>query len=268
MGLNILREAPARPRQAVLLRGPHDDQLLAAPKQGAQLLRLGVGQRAGRRADHVGTVRQGAGIQRIRFGQLARGAGKIAGLPRVHDDHGQARRGQGARHRALQAARGFQHNQGGVEGLHPVHERRHPAGIVGDGPPLSRGAQGNVQLGFGHIKTDKTWHVTPTNSCLPDLAHTGSMAPDNCTGSGSPGRDDPRYAPVSVDQGSIGLSRPGTWVTGDVPTSPIKIQGYWRSPAGRGSVAVMGSPHAVRPGSLLAGNARLSSGRRSDHGPA
>src|SRR5438445_11956313 len=32
MGRNILREALARPREAVLLRGPHDNQLLAAPK--------------------------------------------------------------------------------------------------------------------------------------------------------------------------------------------------------------------------------------------
>ena len=43
MGRNVLREARARPRQAVLLRGPHDNQLLAAPQEGAQLLRLGVG---------------------------------------------------------------------------------------------------------------------------------------------------------------------------------------------------------------------------------
>ena len=133
--------------------------------------------------------------------QLARGPGKIAGLPRVHDDHGKACRGQGARHRALQATGGFEYNQGGVEGLQPVHERRHLAGIVGDGPAFPRGAQGNVQLGFGHINPYKTWHVTHTNSCPPDLADTGSMAPDNCTGSGSPGRDDPRYAPVSADQG-------------------------------------------------------------------
>ena len=74
MGLDGLREARARPRQAVLLRGPHDDQLLAAPQEGAQLLRLGVRQWARRRTDHVGTMRQDAGIQRRRLGQLARGS--------------------------------------------------------------------------------------------------------------------------------------------------------------------------------------------------
>ena len=64
MGNNILRQALARPRQAVLLRGPHDDQLLAAPKQGTQLLRLGVRQRARRWANHVSKMRQRTGIQR------------------------------------------------------------------------------------------------------------------------------------------------------------------------------------------------------------
>jgi hypothetical protein len=107
--------------------------------------------------------------------------------------------------------------------------RRRPAGIVGDGPPLPRGAQRHGQPGFGHLNPDTTWHVTPTHSCLPDLAHTGSMAPDNCTGSGSPGRDDPRDAPVSLDQGSIGLSRPGHCVMGILTHHPLKIQGYWAS---------------------------------------
>jgi hypothetical protein len=201
MGLDVLCQAPARPREAVLFRGPHTDQLLAAAQKGAELLRLGVGQWPGRRADHVSTVGQGAGIQRIRCGQLACRAGKITDLPRVHDDHGEARCGQGARHGALQTARSFQDNQGGMESLELVHEPRHPTGIVGNGPPRSRGAHGNVQLGFGHIKTDKAGHVNQRNSCRPDLAATGSLAPNNWTGSGSPGRDDPCYAPTSVDQG-------------------------------------------------------------------
>ena len=146
-------------------------------------------------------MREDTGIQRIGLGQLPGGAREIPGLPRVDDHDGQARRRQRGRGGTLQATSGFQHNQGGVEGLQPVHERRDSTGIVGDGPPLPGGAQGNVQLGFGNINTDKAWHVTHTNSCLPNLANTGSMAPNNCTGLRSPGRDDPRYAPVSVDQG-------------------------------------------------------------------
>ena len=49
-----------------------------------------------------------------------------------------------------------------------------------------------------------------TNACLPDLAETGSLAPNNCAGLGRPGRDDPRAAPVAAHHGSSGLSRPGT----------------------------------------------------------
>ena len=46
----------ARPRQAVRSRGAPDEQRLAAPQKGTQCLRLGVGQRPERRADHVGKV--------------------------------------------------------------------------------------------------------------------------------------------------------------------------------------------------------------------
>src|ERR1044071_5127014 len=48
MGDNILGEALTRPREAVLFRGPHADQLLAASQEGAQPVRLGVGQWARR----------------------------------------------------------------------------------------------------------------------------------------------------------------------------------------------------------------------------
>ena len=140
MGRNVLREAPARPREAVLFRGPHDNQLLAAPKKGTQLLRLGVGQRSRRRADHVGKMRQRACIQRIGLGQLPGGAREIPGLPRVDDHDRQARRRQRGRGGPLQAPGGFQHDQGGVEGLQPVHERRDSTGIVGDSPALPGGA--------------------------------------------------------------------------------------------------------------------------------
>ena len=104
MGLDVLCQALARPREAVLFCGPHADQLLAAPQEGAQRLRLGVGQWPGRRADHVGKVGQRAGIQGIRLGQLPRGARKIARLPRVHNDDGEARRRQRRRGDPLQAA--------------------------------------------------------------------------------------------------------------------------------------------------------------------
>ena len=146
-------------------------------------------------------MRQRARIQRIGLGQLPGGARAIPGLPRVDDDDRQARHGQRGRGGPLEATGGFQHHQGGVEALQPFHQRHDSIGIVGNGPPLPSGAQRNSQLGFRDLNPHKARHVTQTNSCLPALADTGSRAPDNCTGLRSPGRDDPRSAPVSADQG-------------------------------------------------------------------
>jgi len=98
----------------------------------------------------------------------------------------------------------------GGEGLEPLHARRHLAGLVGDGPAVPSGAQGHVPLGFGHSHPAQTWQGTHPHSWPPALAETGARAPHNCPGSGRPGRDDPRDAPVSAAQGSTGLSRPGT----------------------------------------------------------
>jgi len=110
MGLNVLSQAPTCPCEAVLFRGPHAEQVLAASQERAQFLRLGVGQWPGRRAEHVGTVRQGAGLQGIRLGSLPRGTRKITRLPRVHNDDGEASRGQRRRGDPLQPPGGFQHN--------------------------------------------------------------------------------------------------------------------------------------------------------------
>ena len=125
----------------------------------------------------------------------------------------------------------FQHDQRGVEGPQPVHERRDATGIVGDSPALPRGTQGNIELGFRNINTHKTRHVNHRNSCLPDLADTGSMAPNNCTGSGSPGRDDPRSAPVSRTKATSVCHVRGLRDGGFLPHHPLKIQGCRASAA-------------------------------------
>ena len=158
--LQIRLEAPVRPRQAVLLRGAPDDPWLAAPSKGTQLLRLGVRQRPGRRAHHVGKMRQRARLQRIGLGPWSGGTRKSARLPRVHNDDGQARRGSGAGHQACQATRSVPHHKGGMEDLAAVHTRRHAAGIVGNGPALPGGAQGHITLGFRHINAHTTWDRT------------------------------------------------------------------------------------------------------------
>ena len=217
-GRHRLRAARARPREAVRRRGPHAAPWLAAPQEGAPLRRRGVGPRPRRGADHVGTGGAGPGLHRLRVCPLARGAGTRADLTRVHADHGPSCRGPGPGHRALQAAGGFQHQESWLAGLPPVHARRPPAGLVGDGPARPSGAHRTLPLGLGHIPTAQAGHVTPTHASLPDLAQTGSRAPDN--------------GPGSLDQGSIGLSRPGHCVMGMLPHHPLKIQGWRASAAG------------------------------------
>jgi hypothetical protein len=154
-------------RQAVLLRGPHADQWLAAPHKARRscICRAAAGATGGSRR-HRGP---GAGIHRLRCRQRP-WPGTIASL-RVHDDHGEACRQQ-ALVTALQAPGGFSTIRGGGGLPRPRaspprwHRLRRPSVQRGAGP----------SLGFGHIKPDQTGHVPPTHSCAPDLAHTGSRA--------------------------------------------------------------------------------------------
>ena len=73
------------------------------------------------------------------------------------------------------------------------------------------GRTSDIELGFGHINTNKELGLRHTRLLAgPTLQDTGSMAPDNCSGSGSSGRDDPGSPTVSTDLRGIGLSRPGS----------------------------------------------------------
>ena len=56
----------------------------------------------------------------------------------------------------LQAAGGFQHQQGRREGWQPFHERHDAIGVVRHGPARASGAHRHVPRGLGHIHTDKT----------------------------------------------------------------------------------------------------------------
>ena len=119
--------------------------------------------------------------------------------PWVENDHRQARRGQGTHPRVLQAAGSFQHHQGGMTGLHPVHAGHHPTGIVGDGTPLPRGAQGHVQRGLGpSIPTQHGTALRRTSVC-PTLRIRAPW--HQTTGRARGVQDVTTPAPVSLDQG-------------------------------------------------------------------
>lgn len=155
LGLDVRVETRRGTPQAVLLRRPHAHALPPPGEKRTQVLRLRLRHWAGFGANRLRTMGQGTGVQGIGLGQLAGGLGKIAGLPWGDHDDGQSRcrqRGDGG---ALEPSGRFEHTQGRADPLSLRHKVCNTGLIVGHGPTGSGGAQGNIQMGFGHINTHK-----------------------------------------------------------------------------------------------------------------
>ena len=200
-------------------RGPRDDQLLATPEQGTQLLRLGVRQRAGRRANRVGNMRQRAGIQRIRLAnwpvaraksRACRGLTTTTGRPAVAN-------AASARSRPPVASSTIKVGWRACTCSTSVVT---PPASLGSVQRSPEGRRAMSSWALPH-QSHKAWHVTHRSSFPPDLAHTGSMAPDNCTGLG--GQDVTTHAPLRSQRTKAKsvCHVPGLG-DGDAPTSPIK----------------------------------------------
>jgi len=108
-------------------------------QQGTQFLRLSVGQGARRRPYGISKMRQGAGIEDIRLGQLPRGFGNVTRLARIDHDDRQARRRQRRYHGPLVASGRFAHNELRVNRLESRHEGGDPRLPIGDRPAFARG---------------------------------------------------------------------------------------------------------------------------------
>jgi hypothetical protein len=155
MGLTICLETARRTPEAILLRGPHGDELPPSGEECPQFLRLRVRHWAGFGANRLCKVGQGTGVQGSGLGQLAGGLREIAGLPWVDHNDGQRRCRQRGYGGALEPSGRFEHSQGWADPLSLRHKGCNTGIIVGHGPTGSGGAQGNVQMGFGHINTHK-----------------------------------------------------------------------------------------------------------------
>ena len=68
MGLDIGPQAPRRVLKAVLLGGPHRDEVPPPRQEGAQFFSLQIRERARRRAHGLGKVGYGTGIEDLGFG--------------------------------------------------------------------------------------------------------------------------------------------------------------------------------------------------------
>jgi len=117
MGLEIRLKASRRTPKTVLLRRPHGDALPPPGQERPPVLRVCVGHRTRRRTDGRRTVRPRAGSERLSRGQRARGRGDSAPLPWMDHHDGQGRGSQRRNDRTLQTSCGFEHNQGGTDGV-------------------------------------------------------------------------------------------------------------------------------------------------------
>jgi hypothetical protein len=77
-------------------------------------------------------------------------------LAGIDHHHREARRRQGRHHGSLIASGGFEDNQGGLQSLESRHQGSTPGVIVTHGPAFARGAQGDIEVGFGDIDSNKT----------------------------------------------------------------------------------------------------------------
>jgi hypothetical protein len=100
-------------------------------------------------------VGYGVGIEGIGFGQLPGRFRKVSYLAGIHHHDGQGGRNQCRHHSAVVASSGFEHNQRGLHGLEPGDEGDNPWRIVHDRPAFASGPQGDIEVRFGDIHTNK-----------------------------------------------------------------------------------------------------------------
>ena len=200
--------------QTVLLAHQHGHYLVASGGQGDELLGIRVPQRAHRRTDRLGEMRQHLGIQGIGLGQPAGGSGKIAHLARIDHHHGQGRCRKRGHHGHLQPSGGFQHHCGWSQGLQSGCQVPGTSFVVSHAPSVAARSNAHIQSGLGHVDAHVDWfliHVSPPRDSErgPSLHDAGLVGPGNCSGSLRSRCGDPRYRTVFHDQGAFDLLHPG-----------------------------------------------------------
>jgi hypothetical protein len=155
MGFDVGPQATRRVLQAVLFGRPPGNELPPPRQEGSPLFGLRVRERTRRRPYRLGKVGHGTGIEAIGLGQLPSRFRKVPDWAGIHHHEGQGRRRQCRHHGPVVAARGFEHNERGLYGLEPGDEGRNPRLIVRHCPAFPHGPQGDIELRFGYIYTNK-----------------------------------------------------------------------------------------------------------------
>ena len=171
----------------------------------------------------------------------------IPGVPRVDHHDRQACRSQGDRGGTFQAPGGFQHDQGGLEGLPPVHERAMPLASVGTAQRSPAGRRAMSHWAFTtaiptkHGTSTRGTPVCPTWQIRAQGHHTTVRARG--------AQDVTTHAPLrSRRTKAQSVSHVRGLRDGDAPTSPLKDTRL----LGVGSTARLGLvPTMARVGSSL-----------------
>ena len=178
MGLDVRLQPWGGTPEAVLFGRPHGDQLPPPRQQGAEFVGLGVRQGPGGRPHRLGKMGQGARIERIRLGQLPGGLGKVTRLAGIDHRHGQPCRRQRRHHGPLVAPRGFEHNQGGLQGLEPLPPGRQSRRHRWPRPSVRPWAAGQYPVGLSRhqYQQNTSWQTSSllTGPALPDTGLHGS----------------------------------------------------------------------------------------------
>ena len=140
-------EAPS----AVALGRHHLDDLTPAGDQLAEAAGLFVRHRPGIGSDRLCEVGARRRIDGVGLGKPACGAGEIADLARVHHRKRQAGRAERARHRRLETARRFEHDQRHIQLTQASHQLIQAFSVARDGKGLPRRAHMHVEPILRHI---------------------------------------------------------------------------------------------------------------------
>ena len=226
MGNNILRKALARPPGGAAPWSA-SQSVLAAPQRARSscVWASGRGRGSGGSRRHSGP---GHGQPPHPFGQLARGPGTIAGLPRVHDDHGRLPRPGHSSPRAP-GPQWLRHTQGGVAVCTSPRASPCMASWLATArrSPEGRRATSTWALATSIPTKQGVRLRTPVRPTFYGL--TGTRQRYGLWESSE--RDDPATLRSRRTKATSVSHVPGLR-DGDAPTSPLKIQG-WRQSAAR-----------------------------------
>ena len=165
---------------AVLLLGPHVDQLVASFCEGCQGVAGRFGRRIGNRPHRPCEDGEHAGVDRIGFCQPHAGAGEVAGTGRIDTGKPYSGLAQHFSQRTVIDAGGLEHDEHIVSAPPTRHLLCDGLWRVGDALGLADGIIKNIEHGFGDVDSDAAKGYD--HGACPCDARSVAAASCNCSG--------------------------------------------------------------------------------------